>query len=82
MVGLHTAKAALPREKTPPSDATSQYPPPSDMAAMPTMGALSALPPIDWKAASPKEDPSTTDSTVSRRILFGTESNVGAKLRR
>ena len=38
----------------PPSEATSQYPPPSGVAAMPTIGLLSAMPPADPKnAASP-----------------------------
>ena len=39
----------------PPSEATSQYPSPSGVAAMPTIGLFSGWPPIDpWKAASPK----------------------------
>ena len=33
-------KAASPKEKMPPSDATSQYPPPSEVAAAPTYGRL------------------------------------------
>lgn len=33
-------KAASPKEKTPPSDATSQYPLPSEDAAAPTNGTL------------------------------------------
>ena len=38
----------------PPSEATSQYPPPSGVAAMPTIGLFSAILPADpRKAASP-----------------------------
>ena len=48
----------------PPSDATSQYPPPSEVAAMPTMGALRGLPPMEpRKAASPKEKMPPSDAT-------------------
>ena len=48
-------KAASPKLKMPPSEATSQYPSPLGVAAMPTIGLLSGLPPIEpWKAASPK----------------------------
>ena len=35
---------ASPKAKTPPSAATSQYPPPDGVAAMPTIGALSTRP--------------------------------------
>ena len=35
---------ASPKLKMPPSEATSQYPCPDGVAAMPTMGALSAVP--------------------------------------
>ena len=45
---------ASPKLKMPPSEATSQYPPPSGVAAMPTIGAFSGLPPCDpKKPASP-----------------------------
>ena len=41
----------------PPSEATSQYPPPSWVAAMPTTGALSAREPAEpEKRASPYEN--------------------------
>src|SRR5450631_1559927 len=40
----------------PPSEATIQYPPPSGVAAIPTIGRVSARPSADpEKAASPKE---------------------------
>ena len=35
------------KAKTPPSDATSQYPPVAPSAAMPTTGLLSFRPPVD-----------------------------------
>ncbi len=39
-------KPAPPKLKTPPSDPTSQYPL-SDVAAMPTTGLLSGVPPME-----------------------------------
>ena len=46
---------AAPKAKMPPSDATSQYPPPWGMAAIPTIGAARAVAPMDPKnCASPK----------------------------
>ncbi len=38
---------AEPKAKIPPSEATSQYPPPVGAAAMPTIGRLSGLPPME-----------------------------------
>ena len=39
----------------PPSEATSQYPPPSGVTAMPTMGLFRRmLPVLPWNCASPK----------------------------
>ena len=47
-------KVASPKAKIPPSEATSQYPPPSRVVVIATMGRSSGRPPIDpWKAASP-----------------------------
>ena len=47
--------AAFPKAKIPPSEATSQYPPPSGVAAIPTMGLLSEMAPVEpKKPASPK----------------------------
>jgi hypothetical protein len=37
-------KVASPKLKMPPSDATSQYPSPDGVAAIPTIGALSVRP--------------------------------------
>ena len=48
-------KPASPKVNTPPSLPTSQYPPPSGVAAMPTMDWLRrVLPREPWKGASPK----------------------------
>src|SRR2546422_7846591 len=41
--------AASPKEKTPPSEATSQYPLPVGVAAIPTIGLLSGVPPMEPK---------------------------------
>ncbi len=50
--------------KIPPSEATSQYPPPSGVAAIPTMGWLRCWPPSDpWKAASPKAKTPPSEAT-------------------
>src|SRR5664280_847183 len=55
---------ASPREKIPPSDATSQYPPPSGVAAIPTIGWLSLKAPVDpWNAASPREKIPPSEAT-------------------
>ena len=40
------SKPASPKVKMPPSAATSQYPLPSGVAAMPTIGALSTMLPV------------------------------------
>ena len=48
----------------PPSDATNQYPSPSAVAAMPTIGALSFNPPAEpKKPASPNEKIPPSDPT-------------------
>ena len=41
------SKAAEPKLKIPPSAATSQYPPPAGPAAMPSMGSLRWMEPVD-----------------------------------
>ena len=40
-------KAASPKLKIPPSEATSQYPSPSAVAAMPTIGLFRGWPPME-----------------------------------
>jgi hypothetical protein len=48
----------------PPSLATSQYPPPSGVPAMPTMGWFSGLEPMDpKKRASPKAKMPPSEAT-------------------
>ena len=48
------SKAAEPKLKMPPSAATSQYPAPPGPGAMPSMGSLSRMEPVEpWKDASP-----------------------------
>ena len=48
------SKAAVPKLKMPPSAATSQYPPPPGPGAMPSMGSLSRMEPVEpSKDASP-----------------------------
>ena len=54
-------KVASPKAKMPPSDATIQYPRPSWVGAMPTMGSFRWLPPMEpSKDASPKAKSSVT----------------------
>src|SRR5664280_1583212 len=70
-IGLLSLKApadpwntASPRVKTPPSDATSQQPPPSGVAAIPTIGLLSLRAPVDpWNAAPPREKTPPSEAT-------------------
>src|SRR5579872_173723 len=48
-------KGASPKLKMPPSEATNQYPPPSGVAAIPTIGWLRWIAPVEPKnLASPK----------------------------
>jgi len=48
------SKVASPYVKMPPSRATSQYPPPLGVGAIPATGAFRASDPAEpWKAASP-----------------------------
>ena len=54
MAPVEPKKAASPKAKIPPSDATSQYPFPEGVAARPTIGRLSMIPPVDpMKVALP-----------------------------
>ena len=49
----------------PPSDATNQYPSPSAVGAMPTIGLFSVMPPVDPKnPASPKVKIPPSDDTI------------------
>ena len=43
MPGHEPSNLASPKAKTPPSEATMKYPPPSDEGTMPTMGAFNFL---------------------------------------
>ena len=58
--GTEPSKGASPKQNTPPSEATIQYPPPSGVVAMPTTGWLRVWPGLrtpgtdPWKSASPK----------------------------
>ena len=47
MAPVDPKKPASPKVKIPPSLATSQYPLPSDVAAIPTMGLLSLIDPVE-----------------------------------
>jgi hypothetical protein len=54
MAPVEPRKRASPKEKIPPSEATSQYPLPDGVAAMPTMGRLRRMAPVEPKnLASP-----------------------------
>src|SRR5882724_7266450 len=56
--------AASPKEKIPPSDATSQYPRPDGVAVIPTIGRFNRTEPSDPKnAASPNEKIPPSDAT-------------------
>ena len=64
MLPVDPQNLASPKEKMPPSEATSQYPPPSGVAAMPTTGLLSAMPPVDpQNCAPPKEKMPPSEAT-------------------
>ena len=61
---MEPRKGASPKLKMPPSDATSQYPLPSGVAATATTAALSGLPPMEpRKGASPKLKMPPSDAT-------------------
>ncbi len=48
----------------PPSEATSQYPPPSGVGVIPTMGLLRVIPPVEpWNEASPKAKMPPSEAT-------------------
>src|SRR5262245_53253201 len=56
---------ASPKQKTPPSVAASQYPPPLGVGAKPTIGRFSRMPPSEpWNAASPKQKTPPPASTA------------------
>ena len=53
------------KANTPPSDATVQYPPVAGSAAIPTIGRLRCVPPIEpKKGALPKEKIPPSEATV------------------
>ena len=57
---IEPSNGALPNENTPPSEATSQYPLPSGVAAIPSTGALRAFvvsPPNGTASAHPMTAP-------------------------
>src|SRR2546421_10641596 len=65
----------------PPSAATNQYPPPSGVAMMATIGELRCLPPIDpMKVAVPKENtpPSAPTSQYPPRSALAAMPTIGA----
>ena len=56
---------ASPNEKMPPSEAVSQYPSPSGVGAIPTIGRLRCMPPVDpknWASPNEKTPPSAPTS--------------------
>src|SRR5580658_2548681 len=66
---------ASPKLKTPPSDATSQYPSPSGVEAIPTIGSFSLRPPIDPRyMASPKLKTPPSDATSQYPLPSGVEA--------
>ena len=65
---MEPRNGASPKEKMPPSAATSQYPRPVGVAAMPTTGELSGLPPMEPKnvgVAEGEDAPVRGDEPVS-----------------
>ena len=61
---MEPANPASPKAKMPPSDATSQYPPPVGVAAIPTIGLFSCIDPVEpRKGASPKAKMPPSDAT-------------------
>ena len=65
MAPVDPKKAASPKAKIPPSDATSQYPLPDAVEAMPTIGLFSLMAPVDpKKPASPNEKIPPSDATI------------------
>ena len=64
-------KAASPKANTPPSDPTSQYPPSSGVAAMPTTGALRWMFPAEpKKAALPRLKTPPSEPDIHSPWLF------------
>ena len=69
MPPIEPKNVASPNANTPPSDATSQYPLPSGVAAMPTTGRLRRMPPVEPKnVASP--NPNTPPSEATSQSPF------------
>ena len=91
MPGQDPSNLASPKAKTPPSDATMKYPPPSEEGTMPTIGALrlwgrpepAGLRPLPgmepWKPASPKAKmpPSEATSQYPPRSAVGVMPTTG-----
>ena len=65
--------AASPKAKIPPSDATSQYPPPSGVTAIPTMGLFSRMLPgrPEEPGVAEGEDPAVATPPASSRRRRG-----------
>jgi hypothetical protein len=65
MAPVDPKKAASPKLKIPPSDATNQYPPPSGVAAIPTTGWAKWRDPVEpSKGAPPKLKIPPSEPTV------------------
>ena len=65
MLPVEPWNPASPKEKMPPSEATSQYPLEEGVDAMPTIGWLSGRPPIEpKKPICPNEKTPPSDATV------------------
>src|SRR2546423_14181065 len=65
MPPVEPRKEALPNEKTPPSEATSQYPCREGVASIPTMGFASLMPPVEPKNwALPNENTPPSDPAI------------------
>src|SRR5205823_5099306 len=74
------AKTASPKPKIPPSEATSQYPCPLGVGAMPTMGWFRWMPPVEpWNTASPKLKipPSEATSQYPRPVRLAVMATIG-----
>ncbi len=65
---------ASPKAKMPPSEATSQYPPPPRVGAMPTIGWFSLSAPVDpakWASPNEKIPPSEATSQYPLPVRAG-----------
>ena len=63
MLPVEPWKLALPKLKIPPSDPTSQYPLPPDVAAIATIGALRCWPPMEPRKGSQNENRPPSEAT-------------------